>query len=87
MLEQHTSPRCQLGRPLEFRNVSEGSPKQKERHSRAWVVAAAKVANFPYEIVADDQRDLDMTVHSDAHTLDFQPKATSNPEIHQGCYA
>ncbi len=65
--------------------MSEGSPKQKERISRAWIVVAAAVADFTYEIVADDERGVDMTVHSDAHTLDFQLKATSNPDIQQGC--
>lgn len=62
-------------------NVVDGSPKQKERFSRAWVVAAAAAANFTYEIVADDERGVDMTVHSNEHTLDFQLKATSKPDV------
>jgi hypothetical protein len=61
-----------------------GSPKQKERFSRAWVIAAAAAADFTYEIVADDERGVDMTVHSDVDTLDFQLKATSNPETQDG---
>lgn len=65
--------------------VVDGSPKQKERFSRAWVVAAAAAANFTYEIVADDERGVDMTVHSHEHTLDFQLKATSNPDIQDDC--
>lgn len=65
--------------------VVDGSPKQKERFSRAWVVAAAAAANFTYEIVADDERGVDMTVHSHEHTLDFQLKATSNPDVQDGC--
>lgn len=63
----------------------DGSPKQKERFSRAWVVAAAAAANFTYEIVADDERGVDMTVHSHEHTLDFQLKATSNPDVQDDC--
>lgn len=63
----------------------DGSPKQKERFSRAWVVAAAATANFTYEIVADDERGVDMTVHSNEHTLDFQLKATSNPDVQGDC--
>ena len=62
-----------------------GSPKQKERFSRAWVLVAAAAADFTYEIVADDERGVDMTVHSDVHTIDFQLKATSNPEVQDGC--
>jgi hypothetical protein len=62
-----------------------GSPKQKERFSRAWVVAAAAAADFTYEIVADDERGVDMTVHSHDHTLDFQLKATSRPEVQDEC--
>lgn len=65
--------------------VGEGSPKQKERFSRAWVIAAASAADFTYEIVADDERGVDMTVHSHHDTLDFQLKATSNPEVQDGC--
>jgi len=61
--------------------MADGATKQKERFSRAWIIAAAASANYTYEIVADDERGVDMTVHSDAHTLDFQLKATSNPEI------
>lgn len=63
----------------------DGLPKQKERFSRAWIVAAAAAANFTYEIVADDERGVDMTVHSNEHTLDFQLKATSNPDIQDDC--
>ena len=62
-----------------------GSPKQKERFSRAWVIAAAAAADFTYEIVADDERGVDMTVHSHEHTIDFQLKATSNPVVQDGC--
>jgi len=65
--------------------VGDGSPKQKERFSRAWVIAAAAAADFTYEIVADDERGVDMTVHSHEHTIDFQLKATSVPEIQDGC--
>lgn len=65
--------------------VVDGAPKQKERFSRAWVVAAAAAANFTYEIVADDERGVDMTVHSNEHTLDFQLKATSNPDVQDDC--
>jgi hypothetical protein len=63
----------------------DGAPKQKERFSRAWVVAAAAAANFTYEIVADDERGVDMTVHSNEHTLDFQLKATSHPDVQDHC--
>lgn len=62
-----------------------GAPKQKERFSRAWVIAAAAAADFTYEIVADDERGVDMTVHSHDHTLDFQLKATSRPEVQDEC--
>lgn len=65
--------------------VVTGAPKQKERFSRAWVVAAASAADFTYEIVADDERGVDMTVHSHDHTLDFQLKATSRPEVQDEC--
>lgn len=65
--------------------VGDGSPKQKERFSRAWVIAAAAAANFTYEIVADDERGVDMTVHSDADTVDFQLKATSHPVVQDNC--
>jgi Domain of unknown function (DUF4365) len=61
------------------------SPKQKERFSRAWLIAAAAAADFTYEIVADDERGVDMTVHNDADTIDFQLKATSNPVVHDSC--
>lgn len=64
--------------------MGDGSPKQKERFSRAWVIAAAATADFTYEIVADDERGVDMTVHNDLDTLDFQLKATSTPEIQDG---
>lgn len=64
--------------------VGEGTPKQKERFSRAWVIAAAAAADLTYQIVADDEHGVDMTVHSHEHTLDFQLKATNNPEIHDG---
>lgn len=65
--------------------VVDGKPKQKERFGRAWVVAAAAAADFTYEIVADDERGVDMTIHSQQHTLDFQLKATSNPEFQDDC--
>lgn len=64
--------------------MTAGSPKQKERFSRAWVIAAAAAADFTYEIVADDERGVDMTVHSPEHTIDFQLKATSNPVVQDG---
>lgn len=67
------------------RVMGDGSAKQKERFSRAWVIAAASAADFTYEIVADDERGVDMTVHSHDHTLDFQLKATSNPKVQDGC--
>ncbi|WP_334172607.1 DUF4365 domain-containing protein [Sinomonas sp.] len=65
--------------------MADGSPKQKERFSRAWVIAAAAAADFTYEIVADDERGVDMTVHSNEHTLDFQLKATSSPDVQGDC--
>ena len=65
--------------------MGDGSAKQKEHFSRAWVVAAASAADFTYAIVADDVRGVDMTVHSDTQTLDFQLKATSQPEVHGDC--
>lgn len=65
--------------------MGDGAPKQKERFSRAWVIAAASAADFTYRIVADDEHGVDMTVHSDNHTLDFQLKATSHPEVQNGC--
>jgi len=65
--------------------MADGSPKQKERFSRAWVIAAASAADFTYQIVADDERGVDMTVHSGEHTIDFQLKATSSPEVNDGC--
>lgn len=64
--------------------MADGASKQKERFSRAWIIAAAASANYTYEIVADDARGVDMTVHSDVHTLDFQLKATSKPEVQDG---
>jgi hypothetical protein len=66
-------------------SVGDGAPKQKERFSRAWLIAAASAADFTYEIVADDERGVDMTIHSHEHTLDFQLKATSNPEFQDNC--
>jgi len=65
--------------------MGDGSPKQKERFSRAWVIGAASAADFTYEIVVDDERGVDMTVHSHEHTIDFQLKATSSPEVQDGC--
>jgi hypothetical protein len=38
------------------------------------VVAAAAAANFTYEIVADDERGVDMTIHSNEHTLAVQTR-------------
>lgn len=64
--------------------VADGSPKQKERFSRAWLVAAAAAADFTYEIVTDDERGVDMTVNSGLHVVDFQLKATSKPEVQDG---
>jgi hypothetical protein len=61
------------------------SGKQKERYSRAWVVAAAAGANFTYNVVMDDEHGVDMTVHNGSQTLDFQLKATSHPEVQDGC--
>ncbi len=65
--------------------MGDGSTKQKEYFSRAWVVAAASAADFTYAIVADDERGVDMTVHSDIQTLDFQLKATSHPDVQGDC--
>lgn len=65
--------------------VTVGSPKQKERFSRAWVIAAASAADYTYQIVADDEHGVDMTIYSHEHTLDFQLKATSAPEIQGNC--
>jgi hypothetical protein len=64
--------------------VGDGTPKQKERYSRAWVIAAASAADYTYRIVADDEHGVDMTVHSNSHTLDFQLKATSHPHVSEG---
>lgn len=64
--------------------VAEGSPKQKERFSRAWLIAAAAAADYTYEIVADDERGVDMTIHNAHHVVDFQLKATSKPEVKDG---
>lgn len=64
--------------------MADGASKQKERFSRAWIIAAAASADYTYEIVADDERGVDMTVHSREHTLDFQLKATSNPDLQDG---
>jgi len=64
--------------------VADGSPKQKERFSRAWLIAAAAAADFTYEIVTDDERGVDMTVNNGLHGIDFQLKATSKPEIQAG---
>ncbi|MGS0560534.1 DUF4365 domain-containing protein [Microbacterium aurugineum] len=64
--------------------MADGVSKQKERFSRAWIVAAAATADYTYEIVADDERGVDMTVHSSEHTLDFQLKATSKPDLQDG---
>lgn len=64
--------------------MGDGNAKQKERFSRAWIIAAAASADYTYEIVADDERGVDMTVHSNQHTIDFQLKATSNPEVQGG---
>lgn len=64
--------------------MADGASKQKEWFSRAWIVAAAASANFTYQIVADDERGVDMTVHGGGHTLDFQLKATSNPDLQDG---
>lgn len=65
--------------------VGDGTPKQKEWYSRAWVVAAAAAANYTYRIVTDDEHGVDMTVHCGIHTIDFQLKATSHPEWQDGC--
>ncbi|WP_282005767.1 DUF4365 domain-containing protein [Propioniciclava sinopodophylli] len=64
--------------------MADGSAKQKERFSRAWLIAAAAAADFTYEIVTDDERGVDMTVNSGLHVVDFQLKATSKPEVHDG---
>lgn len=64
--------------------MADGSPKQKERFSRAWLIAAAAAADFTYEIVTDDERGVDMTVNSGLHVIDFQLKATSKPDIQDG---
>lgn len=60
--------------------MGDGTTHQKEWFSRAWVVAAASAANFTYNIEKDDNRGVDMSVHQDVHTVDFQLKATSHPE-------
>lgn len=65
--------------------MGEATPKQKERFSRAWLIAAAAAANFTYAIVADDEHGVDMTVHDSFSTLDFQLKATSTPDLADGC--
>ena len=65
--------------------MGEATPKQKERFSRAWLIAAAAAANFTYAIVADDEHGVDMTVHDSFGTLDFQLKATSTPDLADGC--
>jgi hypothetical protein len=65
--------------------MGDGAPKQKERFSRAGVIAAAAVANYTYTILPDDEHGVDMTVHSDFHTIDFQLKATSSPEYQDDC--
>lgn len=62
-------------------SMGDGSASQKERFSRAWVIAAASAADFTYDIVMDDLRGVDMTVHSHEGTVDFQLKATSKPEV------
>lgn len=73
-----------LARRYSRGTMGDGSPKQKEWFSRAWVIAAAAAADFTYAIVADDERGVDMTVHSSEHTIDFQLKATSTPEVRDG---
>lgn len=65
--------------------VGDGSPTQKERFSRAWVIAAAAAADFTYQIITDDEHGVDMTIRSHWHTLDFQLKATSSPEVQDDC--
>ncbi|APF32851.1 DUF4365 domain-containing protein [Microbacterium paludicola] len=65
--------------------MGDATPKQKERFSRAWLIAAAAAANFTYAIVADDEHGVDMTVHDSFGTLDFQLKATSVPDLADGC--
>lgn len=64
--------------------MGDASPGQKERFSRAWVIAAAAAADFTYNIVVDDNYGVDMTVRSAAHAIDFQLKATSRPRINSG---
>lgn len=65
--------------------MGDASPGQKERFSRAWVIAAASAADYTYSIVLDDNRGVDMTVSSDSHAIDFQLKATSRPRVISGC--
>jgi hypothetical protein len=57
-----------------------GTPEQqKERYSRAWVVAAAAGADYTYTILPDDVHGVDMTVRHDLHSIDFQLKSTASP--------
>jgi len=60
------------------------SEQQKERYSRAWIVAAASGADYRYDILMDDQDGVDMTVRDRRQLLDFQLKATSHPVVHDG---
>jgi|SRR5680860_276695 len=55
--------------------------QQKERFSRAWIVAAAAGADYAYTVVMDDLHGVDMTVSDQRWVLDFQLKATSHPNI------
>jgi hypothetical protein len=55
--------------------------QQKERFSRAWIVAAAAGADYTYDVIMDDLHGVDMTVHDGRRVLDFQLKATSHPIV------
>jgi hypothetical protein len=55
--------------------------QQKERFSRAWIVAAAAGADYTYDVLMDDLHGVDMTVRDQRWVLDFQLKATSHPTI------
>lgn len=58
------------------------SEQQKERFSRAFLVAAASGADFAYDFPMDDRSGVDMTVQDHRYVLDFQLKATAVPKAH-----
>jgi hypothetical protein len=59
---------------------------QKERYSRAFIVAAAASASeeFTYAMYPDDIEGVDMTIRHKGVSLDFQLKATAHPEERNG---